>query len=131
MLSARASSLSLRQQALSSSAMLNNNAPAPRSDENKKNSKSFILSDMKGRDTRDNRVCASCIAKLAPEEVGQVNWHLEAGQACRLCQVEKLEPEAFTKPFCDFLQENPTIFHTVEYFEKKLKELGYEHVSKQ
>ncbi|KAH7192182.1 aminopeptidase I zinc metalloprotease-domain-containing protein [Fusarium flagelliforme] len=130
MLSARASSLSLRQQALSSSAMLNNNnAPAPRSVEDKQSSKSFILSDMKGRDTRDNRVCASCIAKLAPEEVGQVNWHLEAGQACRLCQVEKLEPEAFTKPFCDFLQENPTIFHTVEYFEKKLKELGYEHLS--
>ncbi|WZH46163.1 aminopeptidase I zinc metalloprotease-domain-containing protein [Fusarium acuminatum] len=127
MLSARASSLSLRQQALSSSSTLNNNAIAEKAET--KRSKTFILSDMKGRDTRDNRVCASCISKLAPDEVGQVNWHLEEGQSCRLCQVEKLEPEAFTKPFTDFLQENPTIFHTVDYFENKLKELGYEQLS--
>ncbi|KAF4449833.1 hypothetical protein F53441_7028 [Fusarium austroafricanum] len=129
MLSARASSLSLRQQALSSSATLNNNAITTEKTETYQHSKNFIISDMKGRDTKDNHVCAPCITKLAPDEVGQVNWHLEAGQACRLCQVEKLEPECFTKPFTDFLQENPTIFHTVDYFENKLKELGYEHLS--
>ncbi|EXK97191.1 hypothetical protein FOQG_02470 [Fusarium oxysporum f. sp. raphani 54005] len=129
MLSARASSLSLRQQALSSSATLNNNATAPQKTEPKQSSKNFIISDMKGRDTKDNRVCASCITKLASDEVGQVNWHLEAGQACKLCQVEKMEPECFTKPFCDFLRENPTIFHTVDYFENKLKALGYEQLS--
>ncbi|KAF9764893.1 hypothetical protein IL306_002708 [Fusarium sp. DS 682] len=128
MLSARVSSLSLRQQALSSSATLNNNATGPQKSETKQSSKNFIISDMKGRDTKDNRVCASCITKLTPDEVGQVNWHLEAGQACKLCQVDKLEPECFTKPFCDFLTENPTIFHTVDYFEKKLKELGYEQI---
>lgn len=84
---------------------------------------------MDGRDTRDNRACASCIAKLAPGEVGQVNWHLAEDQACRLCQVADIEPAAFTKPFCDFLQENPTIFHTVEYFTKKLNQLGFKEVS--
>ncbi|KAJ4255450.1 vacuolar aminopeptidase 1 [Fusarium torreyae] len=130
MLSARASSLSLRQQALSLSATLNNNANSTEtSTETRQRSKNFVLSDMKGRDTRDNRVCSSCISKLASDEVGQVNWHLEADQACRLCQVDKLEPEAFTKPFTDFLQENPTIFHTVDYFKNKLKELGFEELS--
>lgn len=127
MLSARASSLSLRQQALSSSTTLNNTATS--SPEPRQRSKNFVLADMEGRDTRDNRVCSSCIAKLAPGEVGQVNWHLAEDQVCRLCQIAEIRPEAFTKPFCDFLQENPTIFHTVNYFEEKLKQLGFTQVS--
>lgn len=87
-----------------------------------------MLADMDGREARENRACASCIAKLTPSEVGQVNWHLTEDQVCRLCQVAELKPEAFTKPFCDFLQENPTIFHTVDYFKKKLAHSGFEEV---
>lgn len=37
-------------------------------------------------------------------------------------------PEAYTKPFCDFLTENPTVFHAVDYFEKKLEKAGYKKV---
>lgn len=130
LLSARASSLSLRQQALSSSTTLNNTAISTESSsEPRQRSKNFVLADMEGRDTRDNRACSSCIAKLAPGEVGQVNWHLAEDQVCRLCQIAEIRPEAFTKPFCDFLQENPTIFHTVDYFEGKLKQLGFTQVS--
>ncbi|KAJ4201859.1 vacuolar aminopeptidase 1 [Fusarium falciforme] len=130
MLSARASSLSLRQQALSSSTTLNNTATSTSSSpEPRQRSKNFVLADMEGRDTRDNRACSSCIAKLAPGEVGQVNWHLAEDQVCRLCQIAEIRPEAFTKPFCDFLQENPTIFHTVNYFEEKLKQLGFTQLS--
>jgi aminopeptidase I len=91
--------------------------------------KNFVLADMEGRSARDNRVCASCITKLAPREVDQVNWHLPADQTCRLCEVRECKPEAFTQPFCSFLQENPTIFHTVDYFHKKLEHLGYKEVS--
>ena len=43
----------------------------------------------------------------------------------------KREPEAaekYSKPFCDFLTENPTIFHAVKYFEGKLERAGYEKV---
>jgi hypothetical protein len=29
-------------------------------------------------------------------------------------------PEAYTQPFCDFLTDNPTVWHTVSYFETKL-----------
>lgn len=37
-------------------------------------------------------------------------------------------PEAYTQPFCDFLTENPTVFHTVAHFEKKLEKAGFEKV---
>ena len=34
----------------------------------------------------------------------------------------------FTEPFCDFLTENPTVFHAVERFEDMLDEAKYEQV---
>lgn len=37
-------------------------------------------------------------------------------------------PEKYSKPFCDFLTENPTIFHAVKYFEGKLARAGFEKV---
>lgn len=42
-----------------------------------------------------------------------------------------IKPEEFTKPFCDFLTENPTIFHTVDHFRGKLGDAGYKEVSKE
>ncbi|KAG9229767.1 putative vacuolar aminopeptidase 1 [Amylocarpus encephaloides] len=38
-------------------------------------------------------------------------------------------PEAYTKPFCDFLTENPTVWHAVDYFEKKLEKAGFSKLS--
>lgn len=43
-------------------------------------------------------------------------------------KTEPESPEKYSKPFCDFLTENPTIFHAVKYFEGKLQEAGYEKV---
>jgi len=37
-------------------------------------------------------------------------------------------PEAYTQPFCDFLTENPTVFHAVDYFERKLGKAGFTKV---
>jgi hypothetical protein len=34
----------------------------------------------------------------------------------------------YTKPFCDFLTENPTVFHAVDYFKRKLKANGFTEV---
>lgn len=92
-------------------------------------SQNFVLADMDGRAAADNRACGSCISNLSPTEVGQVNWHLTEDQQCRLCDVAAGKPEAFTKPFCDFLQENPTVFHTVDYFKRKLNHSGFTQVS--
>lgn len=38
-------------------------------------------------------------------------------------------PEAYTQPFCEFLTENPTVFHAVDYFEKKLEKAGFKKLS--
>lgn len=38
-------------------------------------------------------------------------------------------PETFTKPFCQFLTENPTIFHAVDYFKEKLGDVGFVEAS--
>jgi hypothetical protein len=37
-------------------------------------------------------------------------------------------PEAYAQPFCDFLTDNPTVFHAVNYFEKKLAAAGFKKV---
>ncbi|UNI18723.1 Aminopeptidase I [Purpureocillium takamizusanense] len=136
--------LSLRQQPLSDMSASDASSPTPTaaaampatspssapssSSSSPSRTKNFILADMEGRAPRDNRVCARCITKLAPGEIGQVNWHLPEDQPCRLCQVARCEPEAFTKPFCDFLQENPTVFHTVDYFKRKLNHAGFQEL---
>lgn len=39
------------------------------------------------------------------------------------------EPEEYTQPFCDFLTENPTVWHAVDYFKEKLVTGGYKMVS--
>lgn len=83
---------------------------------------------MNGRPLVDNRACIKCITKLSPSEIQQVNWHIAEENKCRLCAVKDLKPEAFTKPFLDFLRENPTVFHSVDYFKSKLNDFGYEEV---
>jgi hypothetical protein len=35
----------------------------------------------------------------------------------------------YTKPFCDFLTDNPTVFHTVTAFAKELEDAGYKKIS--
>jgi aminopeptidase I len=39
-----------------------------------------------------------------------------------------LKPEAFTKPYLEFMTENPTVFHAVDYFKQKLVKSGYKEV---
>lgn len=39
-----------------------------------------------------------------------------------------LKPEDFTKPYLEFMTENPTVFHAVDYFKEKLAKSGYEEV---
>ncbi len=42
---------------------------------------------------------------------------------------KNIKPEDFTKPFCDFMTENPTVFHAVDYFKQELSAAGYTEVS--
>ncbi|KAG5953860.1 hypothetical protein E4U53_001308 [Claviceps sorghi] len=131
MLSPHQSVLSLRQSEFSPSESAHVlPAMAPTSRTSSAESKAFVLADMQGRPAQENRVCARCITKLAAHETAHVNgWNLAGEQTCRLCQVAQCKPEAFTKPFCDFLRENPTVFHAVDYFKRKLTDCGFEELS--
>ncbi|KAF2090724.1 peptidase M18 aminopeptidase I [Saccharata proteae CBS 121410] len=44
-------------------------------------------------------------------------------------EAPELKPEDYTKPFCDFLTENPTVFHAVEATAKQLESVGYSKLS--
>jgi aminopeptidase I len=43
-------------------------------------------------------------------------------------EAKDLKPEAFTKPYLEFMTENPTVFHAVDYFKGKLLKVGYKEV---
>jgi len=50
----------------------------------------------------------------------------EKAKAEPVCLVKPAEE--YAKPFCEFLTENPTVFHAVDYFKRKLKANGFREV---
>ncbi|KAK4191705.1 putative vacuolar aminopeptidase [Podospora australis] len=44
-------------------------------------------------------------------------------------EAKDLRPEAFTKSYCEFMTNNPTVFHAVDYFKAKLTKSGYQELS--
>lgn len=40
-----------------------------------------------------------------------------------------IRPEDYSKPYCEFMTSNPTIFHAVKSFSKQLEEHGYKQLS--
>ena len=49
--------------------------------------------------------------------------------ARRFPQATRKNVEGYTKMFCDFLTENPTVFHAVDDIKQKLKKKGYTELS--
>lgn len=83
---------------------------------------------------RHNGVCQKCaqhltVAQRAVVEVDMLSYSGSAADAgCCICDIKSGKPEYFTKPFCQFLTENPTIFHAVDYFKVKLSAAGFTEV---
>ncbi|KAJ5164952.1 uncharacterized protein N7500_006782 [Penicillium coprophilum] len=42
---------------------------------------------------------------------------------------EPVHPEDYSKPYCEFMTSNPTIFHAVKSFSKQLEDHGYKYLS--
>jgi hypothetical protein len=59
----------------------------------------------------------------APAEPQRKGEKAKAEPGCLVKPVEE-----YTEPFCEFLTENPTVFHAVDYFKKKLKANGFREV---
>ena len=53
----------------------------------------------------------------------------EASASRPYLSAKDIKPEAFTKPYTDFMTENPTIFHATAYFKEQLLTAGYTEVS--
>ncbi|RBQ79448.1 hypothetical protein VDGD_05108 [Verticillium dahliae] len=121
-LHASSSSMSLRLPAI-----LGPMASSPATDTDQQTARlptrEYLLADMAGRSRQENPVCTPCFLTL--RSVDQPHVRLGSPAECRLCAVSAGKPEAYTKPFCDFLTENPTIFHTVAYFKTKLADAGF------
>ncbi|KXG50129.1 Peptidase M18, domain 2 [Penicillium griseofulvum] len=43
--------------------------------------------------------------------------------------VRSFRPEDYSKPYCEFMTSNPTIFHAVKSFSEQLEEHGYKYLS--
>jgi hypothetical protein len=89
----------------------------------------FIAAGMECCAASQNTVCMDCYKQLTRQDRLLVTPALTG--SCRLCAFQAVKPEAFTKPFCTFLTENPTIFHTVAYTKSKLEAAGYKQVSRE
>ncbi|KUI71025.1 Vacuolar aminopeptidase 1 [Cytospora mali] len=98
---------------------------ATRSDEPiSRESKCFILADMDRAAWPDNRVCGDCSARLRPEQ-RRYTVEMSSGSGCKICDLKASKPEALTQPFLQFLTENPTIFHAVDYFKGRMNSVGF------
>jgi len=50
-------------------------------------------------------------------------------KAARFKQATRENAEKYTKPFCDFLTNNPTVFHCVDAVKTQLKDAGWKELS--
>ncbi|KAI1485802.1 vacuolar aspartyl aminopeptidase Lap4 [Biscogniauxia mediterranea] len=89
--------------------------------------KAFIIGDLDRRGPLT--LCDSCYRDIPDRRTDAIALQLtDQPSSCSVCMVRSMKPEAFTEPFCAFLQENPTVFHSVGYFTSKLASLGYTEV---
>ncbi|KIJ50917.1 hypothetical protein M422DRAFT_27047 [Sphaerobolus stellatus SS14] len=53
----------------------------------------------------------------------------QQGVDSRAKPAKDINPDDYTQPFLDFINENPTVFHAVDYFSKRLDKEGFAKVS--
>ncbi|KAF2153424.1 hypothetical protein K461DRAFT_278234 [Myriangium duriaei CBS 260.36] len=64
------------------------------------------------------------------EDVTRMGPNLQRSlNASRPTTKQYKDPESYAKPFCQFLTDNPTVFHSVDYFSSELEKNGFEELS--
>jgi hypothetical protein len=76
----------------------------------------------------DMEPCVSGEADTTRRSFERLIQVLEAVRSLAASRAGLKEPEEYVKPFTDFLTENPTVFHAVDYFAHKLTGAGYTKV---
>ncbi|KAI0122934.1 aminopeptidase I zinc metalloprotease-domain-containing protein [Xylariales sp. AK1849] len=97
--------------------------PARRENPMSKSVKALIIGDV--GEPFQRKLCFECANHLPFGHPIKEYAVYVGSEQCEVCGILELKPEAFTKPFCHFLQENPTVFHAVDYFKTKMVKLGY------
>ncbi|GAP83953.1 putative vacuolar aminopeptidase 1 [Rosellinia necatrix] len=89
--------------------------------------RAFIIGELKSQ--RSLTLCDVCYRDIPEIHTDSLPLQLANNRSsCSACMVMDANPEAFTAPFCAFLKENPTIFHSVDYFKTKMTSLGYKEL---
>ncbi|OTB05190.1 hypothetical protein M426DRAFT_319997 [Hypoxylon sp. CI-4A] len=90
--------------------------------------KAFVVGDL-ARCAGSMALCDSCYRDIPERYTDKLAFPLTTDRnLCCSCSVMNSKPEAFTEPFCKFLQENPTVYHAVGYFKDKAAALGYKEL---
>lgn len=78
----------------------------------------------------DTRSLGKPLTEWSPLENSQyIDGLARQLDACRFKQATRENAEKYTKPFCDFLTENPTVFHCVAAMKKQMKDQGFTELS--
>ncbi|KAI1340873.1 aminopeptidase-like protein [Xylariaceae sp. FL0016] len=89
--------------------------------------KAFIVGELAR--SKELTLCDACYRDIPESRTDKLPLQLTEHKAsCSACNVVNSKPESFTEPFCTFLKENPTIFHSVDYFKSKMSSLGYKEL---
>lgn len=89
-----------------------------------------VESPVVGSQSSGQNVCNDCVKLSTDGRRIAANKRRTIGLSdndCGFCGLAS-KPESYTKPFLDFLTENPTIFHAVDYFKTKLHDAGFTEV---
>ncbi|EFX00447.1 aspartyl aminopeptidase [Grosmannia clavigera kw1407] len=98
-------------------------------------SQCFAITDMSQRPAAKNTICADCAYRMSLDEVKQCRVFFGGekavmdSQECVICSWKTGNPAAFTWPYLNFMTENPTIFHAVDYFKQILRVAGFEELT--
>ncbi|KAI8633238.1 aminopeptidase-like protein [Xylariaceae sp. FL1651] len=89
--------------------------------------KAFVVGELDQQ--RSLALCDSCYRDIPESRTNSLPLQLtDKRSSCSACMIMTTKPEAFTEPFCSFLKENPTVFHAVDYFKRKMASLGYKEL---
>jgi aminopeptidase I len=122
----RSSNLCLRMAALTAATSLQpapDNTEAPAFDDMDETVRSWIIGGFE--DARPVPLCHACWGQLRRQAIISKQNNLSSPEECALCQIRETNPKGYTQPFVEFLQESPTVFHTVDHFKRQARALGF------
>jgi aminopeptidase I len=73
------------------------------------------------------RLILSGAARVDPQTGRLIRIDTPASQAVK--SAKDIKPEEYSQPFLDFINNNPTVFHTVDFFSKRLESEGFVKLS--